>query len=214
MTGVPLRTEVLHPISHGAHEFLDLEKFVPVIFVTGGSQGSERINDTLIDILPELLKRYQVIHQVGRANHAGAAGRTGTILTDHPNRKRYKLFDYLNETALRMVAGVADLAITRAGATTLAELAHWSIPAIVIPIPEEVSHDQRTNALTYAATGAGVVIEDKNLTDSILLAEINRLFDDPALLEKMRASTKQFARPKAGRQIAQEILRIALEHER
>ena len=212
VVGTPLRREILHPFHEGAHEFLSLEPGVPVIFVVGGSQGAVALNDIVIDILPELLENYQVIHQVGKNNIDDAKKRTGTILAGHKHANRYKLFDYLNETALRMTAGVAELVITRAG-SMLYEIAQWNIPAIIIPIPEEVAHDQRTNALTYAASGAAIVIEEKNLTDSILRAEIERVFTDEVLLKKMKEGAKAFARPDAGRLIATEILNLALEHE-
>lgn len=212
ITGNPLRKEVLYPIREGAHEYLKLEENVPIIFVVGGSQGSAKINDTIVDDLPQLLERYQIIHQVGKNNFADIQARTSVVLRDNPKQERYKVFDYLNDTAIRMVAGVATLVITRAG-STLFEIAHWGIPAIIIPIPEEVSHDQRTNALTYAESGAAIVIEEHNLTPTILRSEIDRLMSDKALLEAMRQGTKKFARPEAGALIAKEILSIALQHE-
>ncbi len=212
VVGTPLRREILHPFHEGAHEFLGLEPGVPIIFIVGGSQGALALNEVLIDILPELLENYQVIHQVGKKNLDSAEKRTKTILSGNRHASRYKLFDYLNETALRMTAGVAELVITRAG-SMLYEIAHWDIPAIIIPIPEEIAHDQRTNALTYAASGAAIVIEEKNLTPSILLSEINRVFTDETLLNAMKTGAKAFARPEAGRLIADEILNIALTHE-
>ena len=68
VSGNPIRKELAYPIRQGARAFLKLEEQIPVIFIMGGSQGSVKINDTIIDILPELVKNYQVIHQTGADN--------------------------------------------------------------------------------------------------------------------------------------------------
>ena len=213
VTGNPIRRELLTPIKSGAYEFLKLEPSVPTILIVGGSQGAVKLNDTILDILPELVKRYQVIHQVGKNNHAEAEARSRYLLEGSNEASRYHLFDYLNETAMRMVAGVTDLVVSRAG-SAIFEFANWELPAILIPIPEDISHDQHSNAFTYTRAGAAEVIEEINLTPSVLLSEINRLMDNPALRAKMKASAKAFKRPEAGEIIAKQILTIALEHEK
>ena len=213
ITGNPIRDELLHPISVGAPEFLKLDKSLPLIYVTGGSLGAAKINDTLLDILPQLIEKYQIVHQVGESNIPDIQKRVSYLLADNPNCERYKVFASLNTTALRMIAGVANLVISRAG-STIFEIAAWEISSIIIPIPEAISHDQRLNAFTYARSGAAVVIEQDNLTPSVLLSEINRLLSNNKLLEQMKAGAKQFARPDASRVIAGELLNLALEHER
>ena len=212
VTGNPIRQELLTPITQGAHAFLKFDPAWPIIFVVGGSLGAAAINDIILDLLPELLKRYQIIHSVGAKNLAEVKQRANFLLAQHPERERYQLYETLEVDALRMVAGVASLALTRAG-SALFEFAQWGLPAIVIPIPEQISHDQRTNAFTYARSGGAVVIEQANLTGSILKSEIDRLLGDKTLLAKMAAGAKSFARPEAARLVATEILNLALEHE-
>lgn len=212
VTGNPIRQEIIKPLTVGAREFLDLEPEAPVIFVTGGSQGATTINDTLIDILPDLLNRYQIIHQVGDKNLEDTKKRVSVLLREHPHAKRYKVFTNLTPDALQMTAGVASLVISRAG-SMIFEIAQWGIPAIIIPIPAPVSHDQQKNAYTYARSGGAVIIEQANLTPSILKSEIDRLLQNPSLLEKMKAGAKSFARPDAGALIAKEIMTLALQHE-
>ncbi len=213
VTGNPIRRELLMPIKGGAYEFLKLDPAVPTLFIVGGSLGAVTLNDTLLDILPELLNRYQIIHQVGKNNHNDVKNRAHFILKDHPHKERYHLFDYLNESAMRMVAAVAELGISRAG-SAIFEFANWELPTILIPIPESISHDQHTNAFTYARSGAAVVIEESNLKPSVLTEEINRLMDSPPLREKMKEGARKFKRPEAGEIIAKQILTIALEHEK
>jgi UDP-N-acetylglucosamine--N-acetylmuramyl-(pentapeptide) pyrophosphoryl-undecaprenol N-acetylglucosamine transferase len=213
ITGNPIRDELLHPISVGAHEYLKLEPNVPTIFVTGGSLGAAPINDTILDILPQLVEKYQIIHQVGERNLTDVSSRAKFLLADHPHQDRYKVFDTLNTTAMRMTAGIASLVISRAG-STIFEIAVWNIPSIIIPIPEPISHDQRTNAFTYARSGGAVVIEQSNLTSSILLSEINRLLGNQDLLNQMKTGAKDFARPDAAHLIAGELVTLSLEHEK
>lgn len=212
VTGNPLRQEIITPTKSGAYEYLRLDKSLPIIYITGGSQGANKINEIIVDVLPELVKKYQIIHQVGKNNYADLSSRAKFILKGNPFADRYKVFDYLDASAQRMTAGVASLVITRAG-SALFEIANWGLPAIIIPIPEEISHDQRTNAFTYARSGGAVVIEEKNLTPSVLLFEIDKIMSDEKLREDMIKGAKDFARPDAAMVIASEILKIALSHE-
>lgn len=212
LTGNPLRREILNPITEGAHEFLKLDKDVPTIFITGGSQGAQAINEAILTILPELVKDFQIIHQVGKANYEEIKTRTSVIVGHDANVNRYHLYEYLNDTAIRMMAGVSKLIVSRAG-STIFEIAHWGIPSIIIPLPQSISHDQTTNAFTYARSGGAVVIEQTNLTPSVLLSEIRRLMADQALRESMGQKARAFSRPDAARLIAKELINISLGHE-
>jgi UDP-N-acetylglucosamine--N-acetylmuramyl-(pentapeptide) pyrophosphoryl-undecaprenol N-acetylglucosamine transferase len=214
LLGVPVRKELLMPISAGAREYLKLEPDVPVIFVVGGSQGSMLINDILLDILPHLVEKYQIIHQVGKKNFKDVQGRAEIVLQNSVFKNRYRPFDYLNEASLRMIAGVAELAVSRAGATSIFELATWGMPAIIIPISDSQGDHQRKNAFSYAHSGGAVVIEEKNLSPHVLQSEIDRLMSDRGERENMQKNAKSFARPDAAEKIADEIITIALEHER
>ncbi|MFA5000962.1 MAG: UDP-N-acetylglucosamine--N-acetylmuramyl-(pentapeptide) pyrophosphoryl-undecaprenol N-acetylglucosamine transferase [Candidatus Paceibacterota bacterium] len=212
VTGNPLRQEIMTPVKVGAHEFLHLDKTVPVIFVIGGSLGATKINEVILDVLPQLLAKYQIIHQVGKNNFEETRKRANFLLENNPHRDRYKIFDYLNASAMRMTAGASSLVITRAG-SALFEIANWGLPAIIIPIPEEISHDQRLNAFTYARSGGAVVIEQKNLAPSIILSEIDRIMSNDQLREEMIKGAQSFARPEAAELIAKEIIKLALRHE-
>ena len=102
--------------------------------------------------------------------------------------------------------------VSRAGSTAITEISLWKKPAVLIPIPESISHDQRTNAYAYARTGAAVVLEEENLTPHILVSEARRI-SDPAVASVMSAHAAGFANPNAARLIAEELLRIALSHQ-
>ena len=111
-----------------------------------------------------------------------------------------------------MSAAVATIVVSRAG-STIFEIAAWGLPSIIIPIGEEVSHDQMKNAFNYVRSGAAIVIEEVNLTPHIMLSEIDSLVNDPNRLAKMREATKGFARTDAAEVIALKLLEIALAHE-
>ncbi len=212
-TGNPLRKEIVQPLSNGAHEFLELEQNTPVVVVLGGSQGAQNINDTVIEALPELLNRYQIIHQTGKANLDEIKSTSKVILKDHPYSYRYHPFDYLNELALRMSAGVATVVVSRAG-STIFEIAAWGIPSIIIPLPHSVSHDQTANAFAYSESGAASVIEENNLSAHILIEEIDRIVNSPAIRKTMSERAKAFSRLDSANLIADALLDIALEHEK
>jgi UDP-N-acetylglucosamine--N-acetylmuramyl-(pentapeptide) pyrophosphoryl-undecaprenol N-acetylglucosamine transferase len=212
-TGNPIRKDIMQPLSNGAFEFLKLEKNIPVVLVLGGSQGSQKINDVMLEALPELLKTHQVVHQTGKNNLAEITEASGVILKDHPFAYRYHAFDYLNELALRMAAGAANVIVSRAG-STIFEIASWGVPSIIIPLPSSISHDQTANAFAYARTGAAAVIEENNLSAHILIEEVNRITGSSTISNTMREKAKAFARSDSASVIAEAILDVALTHEK
>lgn len=211
-TGQPVRKEIAQKTAVGAREFLKLEENLPVVLVLGGSQGAKRINEALYEALRKLVEKYEIIHQVGPKNIIEAKEIASAVLHDSPHKDRYKPFDYLNALAMRMAAGVATVVVSRAG-STIFEIASWGTPAIVIPISDSNGDHQRQNAFAYARASGGIVIEEKNLTPNILFAEIERLSSDHELRNKMQEAAKVFYKQDAARSIAEEILKIALEHE-
>jgi UDP-N-acetylglucosamine--N-acetylmuramyl-(pentapeptide) pyrophosphoryl-undecaprenol N-acetylglucosamine transferase len=213
LTGCPIRSEIAQPLSNGAHEFLQLEQNTPVILILGGSQGAQAINDVIVQGLPELLNRYQVIHQTGRDNLEEIKRTSSMFLKDHPYGSRYHPFDYLNELALRMSAGIADVVVSRAG-STIFEIAAWGVPSIIVPLPTSVSHDQTANAFAYAKTGAASVVEENNLSAHIVIGEVDRIYNSPNIKETMKKQAKAFARLDSAGVIADVILDIALGHEK
>lgn len=211
-TGNPLRKAVLNINKSGAHEYLTLEKTIPTILIIGGSLGAKLINERIMDALPKLIEKYQVLHQTGKSNVEEVTKTSDIILTNNPNKNRYRIFDYLNDLTLTMAAGAANLVITRAG-STIFEIASWGVPSIVIPITETNGNHQRINAYAYARSGAASVIEESNLTTNILIGEIERILQDKNLQEKMSAAAKGFTHPDAANKIARELINIALTHE-
>jgi UDP-N-acetylglucosamine--N-acetylmuramyl-(pentapeptide) pyrophosphoryl-undecaprenol N-acetylglucosamine transferase len=211
-TGNPVRKDISEPITAGAREFLKIEEDIPVVLVLGGSQGAEAINEAVIEALPELVEKYVVVHQTGKKNISSTRATGEAVLYQSKHKDRYKPFDYLNPLALRMAAGVASVIISRAG-STIFEIASWGVPAILIPIKDSNGDHQRQNAFAYARSGSCQVIEEENLTSHILITEIDRLATVPEAREKMMTAAKAFYKPDAAKNVAEEILKIALSHE-
>jgi len=212
-TGIPIRKALMRTEAEGARQYLGLEHGIPTVLILGGSQGAVNINEIIISALPDLVEFANIIHQTGQANFKNVQAISQVVLTKNPHTDRYHPINYMNEMSLQRSAGVADIVVSRAGANSIAEIGLWKKPAILIPIPESVSHDQRTNAYAYARTGAAVVLEEENLTPHILVSEIKRITSDPKLGKRMGAFAEGFTDPDAARVLASEILAIALSHE-
>ena len=212
-TGHPIRTEIETPAIEGGHEFLKLDPTTPTIFIMGGSSGARAINETTLNALPTLLERYNVVHQTGTPNLNEVNEVASVALRDSRHTDRYRTFGLLNALALKMAAGISSVVVSRAGSGSIFEIASWGIPAILIPIPTEISHDQTENAFSYARAGAATVLEQHNLTPHLLIAEIERIMGNKDLQASMSAAAKAFARPQAAQKIAEVIIETALEHE-
>jgi len=211
-TGQPIREELLTPIKVGAYEYLNLDANIPTISVLGGSSGARKINDIIIKVIPELVKKYQIIHQTGKANFEIVKGMAKISLEGSTNPDRYKPVDYLNMMSMRMLGGVSDVIISRSG-SGIFEIASWGVPAILIPITDSNGDHQRKNAFNYSRSGAAEVIEESNLSGQILINEIERILNNTELKNKMSANAKNFSTPNAAKTIAHEVLNIALSHE-
>ncbi len=211
-TGQPIRRDIARGVKEGAFEYLGFDPNIPVIFILGGSQGAQKINNALIDALPTLLPNFQIIHQVGVKNIADITETANIIIAKNEFKNRYKPIGFLNPLGMKMSAGAATIIVSRAG-STLFEIASWGVPSILIPFDKSNGDHSRKNAYTYARSGACEVIEEANLSPNLLAAEIIRLTGDSAKMEQMKMAAQNFARPDAASAIAREILNIALKHE-
>jgi UDP-N-acetylglucosamine--N-acetylmuramyl-(pentapeptide) pyrophosphoryl-undecaprenol N-acetylglucosamine transferase len=212
LIGQPIRKAILHGSPEGAYDFFKLNSNLPVIFIYGGSQGAEIINNAIIEILPSLLSKYQVIHQTGEKLYDDVVSSSKLILENSQNVSHYKPMPYLNNLAIRMASGIATIVISRAG-SSIFEIASWGIPSIIIPITNSNGDHQRKNAFSYARSGACEVIEESNLSSHVLVAEIDKLIEDKDRLTKMKERAQAFGSHDASTKIAQKALDIALSHE-
>jgi len=214
LTGIPIRTELMFAGNEpGAKEELGLDAAVPTVLILGGSSGAKNINDVVVQALPELVSSVNIIHQTGKALFDEVQTVAHVALTGNPDAHRYHAFAYLNVTSMRRAVSACDLIVSRAGATAIAEIALWKKPSLLIPIPEDVSHDQRTNAYAYAHSGGAFVLEEANLTPHVLTSEILRITSNAELSAQMAEAGAAFGTTGAARLIGEEALNLALSHE-
>lgn len=212
LTGQPIRKSILHGATEGAYEFFNFDKDIPTIFILGGSQGAEIINQIVLDALPLLLDKYQIIHQTGLNNFKDVKLRSDFLTEKNPFKNRYKPFAYMNDVTTKMAAGVATIVLSRAG-STIFEIASWGKPSIIIPITNSNGDHQRKNAFNYARSGAAEVVEEVNFKPHVIVALINKIVDNEDKMNTMRDCALKFANPNAALIIAKEALKISTSHE-
>jgi len=212
LVGHPIRKEIANPAAEGGYEFLELDKSLPTITIFGGSLGAEAINNVILDSLDLLIDRYNIVHQAGQDNVEEVANIAKARLSGTKYENHYRAFGLLNTLAIRMAIGISALIISRAGSGTIFEIASWGKPSILIPIPEDVSHDQTKNAFSYARSGAAVVLKQRNVTPHILAAEVDRIVNNRQVQKEMSEAARSFASPDAGYKMAKIVIDTALEH--
>ncbi len=210
--GIPIR-RVLHATpSQNAIATLSIDAERPLILVLGGSQGAERINTLILDSLDELLVDFSIIHQTGKQNFELVKLSADKLIPDTERRQHYHPIPFLDGALLNDAYHLAYVVISRAGSNSIYEIALHGKPSILIPIPEGISHDQRTNAYTYARESNAIVIEEDNLTDSLLRAEIDRIMQNEEAYASMVQGAKSFAKHDTAERIGELITGIAQEH--
>ena len=183
-----------------------LNKEKPVIFIMAGSKGAEEINSLVAEILPDLLRDYQIIHQCGIVNYDKV--RSNVEKMNIPNLNDYHLFPFFRERAGDAYAA-CDLVISRAGANTVAEIMFVGKPSILIPLASAISDKQKKNAFHYSESGAAILLSEKNLKPHLLLNVIHEIFQSHLKAIEMQRAARRLARPEAARKIAEEIIKIA-----
>ena len=172
-----------------------------VVLVFGGSQGARGLNAVIAEwVRAGIPADTRVIWGTGRAQFDDLASLQS---------ERVRVRPYL--APITDAYAASDLAITRAGAMTTAELCAWGIPMILVPLPTAAADHQSENARSLQAAGAAIHLPQSGLTALMLDAIVRNVLDDPARLAGLAAGAKRRARPGAAREIARDALRIAGE---
>lgn len=199
--GNPIRREAFAQSPEDARRALGYGPDDEVLLVTGGSQGAKRLNEALVGALPTLLAQtdWHVLHVTGPAHLEACQAHA-------PASPRYRAVGYCQAMPTAILA--SGLVVSRAGATTLAELTVAGRPMVLVPYPHAGGH-QRLNARAIVAAGGGVEIADAALTPETLSAALLPLMTDPALRGSMAEASATLARPDAARQLAELLLALA-----
>ena len=168
-----------------------------ILLVFGGSQAVRRFNEAVAGALLRLVERVRVVHVTGDDGYAAALAGRETL--PEPLRDRYRPYAFLH-AEMTAALGAADLAVGRAGSSTLAEAAAFALPMVVVPYPHAGGH-QRRNAEAYASSGAATLVDDADFTADRLV-ELAGLLSDPAAHARMSAAARDIARPYAAAAVA------------
>lgn len=202
LTGNPVREEILAGNAERASTNLGFSLDKPVLMILGGSQGATVLNEAILRILPELLKAgIQVVHQSGRENYEALLD----VVKEHGLDQLgsgYVVRDFFSASDLADTLALASIVLSRAGASSIAELAATKKAVILVPLASAANDEQRMNAYDIAKIGGASVIEEQNLGEHLLLQKIVELMNDAPLRATMGERIHQFYHPDASLAIA------------
>lgn len=206
MTGNPIRPEIFEIRS---------KKYVfntrrPIIYVTAGNQGSHVINITVAQILPKLLEKYIVVHQVGAAGVTNDFEEMSRLRDGLPIslKHHYFLERYIGSEDIGALYSSADVVIGRSGANTVADLAATKVPAIFIPIPFATNDEQTKNAKLLSNVGSAVILPQRELNPERLLAVTEMVVENIRNYKKAATQAKKLIRLDAAEKLADEVLQL------
>lgn len=212
-TGNPVRQNIIAPDidRQAAYDYFGLERDKKTILVVGGSLGAKTINDSIAQHIDTLLQTdCQIVWQTGKNYFAAIKAKISEqgikFTTDSANplyAKRMFVSDFISQ--MDYAYNVADLVISRAGASSVSELCLLGKPAILVPSPNVAENHQYHNAMALVAKNAALLVEDAEAVDNLLPQALQIVADDSRLRE-LSANIRQLALPNSAQAIAEVIL--------
>ena len=212
--GNPIRQAILdvrNVSPQQARTNLGLAPDVPLVLVTGGSQGARHLNQTVCHALPELLKQCQVLHISGSNlfNETRDLAEQTLTSVERETRQRYRLEPYMDEQ-MPLALQAADLVLCRSGASVLSELAVLGKPSVLVPLPPAIgSSPQEENAAMFQRAQAAEVILNNLLKPEIMIDRVTHILSKPACLQTMSQAATTLAKPDATQDIVETIVTLA-----
>ncbi len=205
LTGNPLRSDLVRLDKVKCREYFGLEEGKFTILVMGGSQGSSNLNRGFLKALANFASRdnLQVIHLSGSGNEDELTRQYSELGV------KARIFPFLNE--MKYALSLADLAVCRAGATSIQELIHYQLPAVLLPYPFAYQH-QLANAKVLEAQGAAMILEDKELDSDKLRDILGRLSGDQLILSNMRRGYESLGGGDAVKKLAELVIDRNMAH--
>lgn len=207
LTGNPIRSKILRGEREAALRLFSLDKDMFTVFVFGGSSGAQSINRAMVSALNHLgdfRTNIQFLHQTGEKDYENVreayrkAGFKGTVAP----------FIYQMAEAY----AVADIVISRAGATTLAEITALGKPSLLVPYPYSAGRHQEFNAIKLREMGAAFVIFDKEMNGEALARHIREMLENDLTRKDMQRASRGLGRPDAGSRIVGIALSLMKNH--
>lgn len=205
-TGNPRASEVVLAKSDQGFASLSLKPQTSFVLIVGGSIGAKAINNAVVELVPMMDKLPDVhfVFVTGDRFYEEAANRIEQILPDIA--ARVKVMPYINN--MPEVLSAASLVISRAGASSLAEITALGKPSILIPSPNVTNNHQEANARSLADAGAAVMIVERQLTGELLFSHIQKIMSDPIHRASMADSSRKLGMPSAAAAIYEQITRL------
>ena len=202
VTGTPVRPQFQPCDAAGCRRALGFDPARPVVLVMGGSQGASGVNELLIRSLPLLAQaapHWQWLHLAG-PNDAE------TVRSAYRNAELTALV-YPFFTEMEIALGAADAAVTRAGASSLAEFAAMRLPAVLVPLPTAADNHQFFNARAFEQSGAARLLDQKTATPEQLVQHLRELVEGVAARSRIQIALAKWHAPNAAQEIAEQILK-------
>lgn len=200
LLGNPIREELTQGNKEDGKRLFGLASEKPIVLIVGGSQGAKKINDIILNTLPRLLEKCEIIHICGKKHFKPIINQAG-----------YHLYPFLEVEKLKHAYAASDLIVSRAGAGSIFEISAVGKPSILIPLSSAASNHQSKNAWVLAQLGGALVLKEKNLTINMFLEAVFNLLDNPEKMKEMSIKTKSFYNPTVNQKIAEEILELVLK---
>jgi len=199
ISGFPIRREMVKCNKEDSLKFFGCDLNKKTIFITGGSQGAKKINDALAKIVLDLVNlNIQIIWQTGSLQYNEIRNKFGI-------NESIKVLEFIGD--MNKAYSACDLAITRAGATTIGELLNLEVPAILIPLPTAAEDHQMKNALSLSKHNAAIVIPEDQI-DALLKDKILTLINDENKLNDLKSNLRKLQVKDSAKKIAESIIKL------
>ena len=208
VTGTPVRKQLTAVQQAEAKRTFEIAETESLLLVMGGSQGAQQLNEALLAILPEIIPDMAIIHITGKQHFQAVSTVAKELISHSPRSAQYKPYPYLGDTMAHALSA-ADGIVSRAGATSLAEIARLRKPSLLVPLASAANDHQRKNARVFESAGAALVLEPTNLGRTLFKQNIIRLMQDTELRQRMVSNVASLDYGNAARDISSLALKLA-----
>ena len=208
-TGNPIRDDILLSTrDEGLMEF-SLDPAKKTVLVSGGSRGAHSINKAMLEVHKHFANNYrvQIMHVTGKTEYDFVIDGLEKMGIDWQKTDNLSVYPYLYDMPKALAA--ADIAVFRAGATSLAELTARGVPSVLIPYPFAAENHQEFNARELEKNGASKVILNKDLTGEKLIKTLEEMLSSENKLQEMAEASRNMGKPNAAQTIAEMIVDLA-----
>jgi len=200
--GTPIRASILRWSRDEGRRAFGIPDTAKLVTVSGGSQGSQRINDAIFGALARVLRNAHVLHITGESTFAKAEAKREALSAEL--RDRYVVRARLDDDMGGALAA-ADFVVGRAGSSSIAEPLALGIPCVLVPLGVAMDAHQDANARSAVEAGAAISMRESELDADRFTAQINGLLGDAARLARMAKAARAAGRPDAAREIARDV---------